>query len=119
MRLTDEEKAVRREIEDWQHADASVASQAIDWAMRPVDWAVEQVVSPDRMDQVTERIEQFLSTLSDASEWTHEADDSSGFEFLGQAAVPDGRGSHVDATPVGAEVHRDAQHPDAAIHGSD
>ncbi|PSQ78257.1 MAG: EcsC family protein, partial [Bacteroidetes bacterium QH_6_63_17] len=75
MRLTDEEKDVRREIEDWQHADASVAAQAMDWAMRPVDWAVDQVVSPERMDQVTERIEQFLSTLSDASEWTHAADD--------------------------------------------
>ncbi|WP_263784565.1 EcsC family protein [Salinibacter grassmerensis] len=75
MRLTDEEKAVRREIEDWQHADASVASQAMDWAMRPVDWAVEQVVPAEQMDQVADRIEQFLSTLSDASEWTHASDD--------------------------------------------
>lgn len=75
MRLTDEEKAVRREIEDWQHADASIASQAMDWAMRPVDWAVEQAIAPDRVDDFTERIHQFLSTLSDASEWTFEADD--------------------------------------------
>jgi len=75
MRLTDDEKAVRRDIEDWQHADASIATQAIDWAMRPVDWAVEHTVSPDTIDQVTERIEQFLSRLSDASEWTFEDDD--------------------------------------------
>lgn len=75
MRLTDEEKAVRREIEDWQHADASLASQAMDWAMRPVDWAVERTVSADRVDALAERIQQFLSTLSDASEWTFEAAD--------------------------------------------
>jgi uncharacterized protein (DUF697 family) len=75
MRLTDEEKAVRREIEDWQHADASVAAQAMDWAMTPVDWAVDKTVSPETMERVTDRIHQFLSTLTDASEWTHEADD--------------------------------------------
>jgi hypothetical protein len=75
MRLTDEEKAVRREIEDWQHADASIAAQAIDWAMRPVDWAVDQTVAPETMDQVVERIHQFLSTLTDASEWTFEDED--------------------------------------------
>lgn len=75
MRLTDEEKAVRREIEDWQHADASIAVQAMDWAMRPVDWAVDRTIAPDTMDRVTERIHQFLSTLTDASEWTFEDDD--------------------------------------------
>jgi len=75
MRLTDEEKAVRREIEEWQHADASIAAQAIDWAMRPVDWAVERTVSPDTVDRVTDGIHQFLSTLSDASEWTFEDED--------------------------------------------
>jgi len=75
MRLTDEEKTVRREIEDWQHADASVAAQAMDWAMKPVDWAVDRTVSPDTLDRVVDRIHQFLSTLSDASEWTFEDDD--------------------------------------------
>jgi hypothetical protein len=75
MRLTDEEKAVRREIEDWQHADASIAAQAMDWAMRPVDWAVDQTVAPETMDRVVDRIHQFLSTLTDASEWTFEDDD--------------------------------------------
>jgi len=75
MQLTDEEKAVRREIEDWQHADASVATQAMDWAMTPVDWAVDKTISPETMDTVVDRIHQFLSTLSDASEWTFEDDD--------------------------------------------
>jgi len=75
MRLTDDEKAVRREIEEWQHADASIAAQAMDWAMRPVDWAVDQAVGPETVDQVTDRIHQFLSTLTDASEWTFEDDD--------------------------------------------
>jgi len=75
MRLTDEEKAVRREIEDWQHADSSVAAQAMDWAMKPVDWAVDRAVAPETMDRVVDRIHQFLSTLTDASEWTHEPED--------------------------------------------
>mgnify|MGYP006287192525 CR=1 FL=1 len=75
MRLSDTEQAVRREIEDWQHADASVVSQAMDWAMRPVDWAVDRVVSPETVDRFAERIHQFLSTLSDASEWTFDDED--------------------------------------------
>jgi len=75
MRLTDDEKAVRREIEEWQHADASIAAQAMDWAMRPVDWAVDQAVGPETVDRVTDRIHQFLSTLTDASEWTFEDED--------------------------------------------
>ncbi len=75
MRLTSDEKAIRREIEDWQHGDGSVLTQAMNWAMRPVDWAVDRVVSPEVIDQVSERVSQFLSVISDASEWTYEFDD--------------------------------------------
>lgn len=75
MRLTDEEKTIRRDIEDWKHADASVAAQAMDWAMTPVDWVVDRTVSPGTLDRVVDRIHQFLSTLTDASEWTHETED--------------------------------------------
>ncbi len=75
MRLSSTEKQIRRDIEAWQHADASVVAQAFDWVMRPVDWAVERVVPPEAMDRVTDAISQGLSVLSDASEWTYEFDD--------------------------------------------
>ncbi|WP_022836614.1 EcsC family protein [Salisaeta longa] len=75
MRLTDREKDIRREIEAWQHADASVVTQAMDWAMRPLDWAVQQVTPPELVDQMSDRIGEFLAMLSDASEWTFADDD--------------------------------------------
>ncbi len=75
MRLTPTERAIRRDIEEWQHGDGSVLTQALNWAMRPVDWAVDRVVSPDVVDQVSDNVGQFLSVLSDASEWTYEFDD--------------------------------------------
>jgi hypothetical protein len=75
MRRTDEEQAARREIEEWQHADPSVVAQAMDWAMRPVDWVVGRTVAPETMDAVVDRIHQFLSTLTDASEWTFADED--------------------------------------------
>jgi hypothetical protein len=75
MRLTPTERAIRRDIEEWQHGDGSVLTQALNWAMRPVDWAVDRVVSPEIVDQVSDKVGQFLSVLSDASEWTYEFDD--------------------------------------------
>lgn len=75
MRLSDPEKAIRRDIEAWQHADASVLTQAMNWAMSPIDWAVDRVAPPEVIDRVTEKIHQFLSTLNDASEWTYEPND--------------------------------------------
>ena len=75
MRLSDAEKSIRREIETWQHADASVVSQAVNWAMSPVDWAVDRVAPPQLVDRISEGIQQFLSALNDASEWTYESDD--------------------------------------------
>ena len=75
MRLTPYEKNVQREIEKWQHGDASFLIQALNWAMQPMDWVVDRVVSPDVVDQVSGAIEQFLSMLNDASEWTYDADD--------------------------------------------
>jgi len=73
MRLTDYEKNVRREIEKWQRGDASMLTQAFSWVMKPVDWVIERTVSPDLVDQASEAVEQFLSMLSDASEWTYDA----------------------------------------------
>ena len=75
MRLSPEEKRVRREIDAWQHENAPLLSQAFDWAMKPVDWAVGQAVPPEALDRAEEAVSDFLSTLNDASEWTYEADD--------------------------------------------
>ena len=41
MRLTEYEKQAQREIDRWQHGEASFLQQAIDFAMKPVDWAFD------------------------------------------------------------------------------
>ncbi len=75
MRLTPEEKRVRREIEAWQHGKGTVLARAMNWAMTPVDWAVDRVAPPELIDRTGDGIRQFLSVLNDASEWTHADDD--------------------------------------------
>lgn len=72
MRLNDYEKDVRREIEKWQSGEGSIFSQALNWAMRPMDWVVDRVVPPDLVDQAGDAVSQFLSFLNDASEWTYD-----------------------------------------------
>ena len=72
MRLSPYEKEVRREIERWQHGEASFLMKAFSWAMQPMDWVVSQVVPEDMLDQASNAIEQFLSMLNDASEWTYD-----------------------------------------------
>ncbi len=76
MRLSQYEKDVRREIEDWQRGEASVLMQALNWAMKPMDWVVERVVPPSVVDQASGAIEQFLGALNDASEWTYDTSDT-------------------------------------------
>ena len=73
MRLTDYERAVQRDLDRWQHAEPSVLMQAMNWAMKPVDWAVEKVAPPALMDQASGAVERFLEVLSDASKWTFDA----------------------------------------------
>ncbi len=75
MRLSDYEKSARLEIEKWQRGDGTVLAQAMNWAMKPVDWVVERVVPPEVVDQAGDAVSQFLSLLNDASEWTYDADD--------------------------------------------
>jgi hypothetical protein len=74
MRFTPYEKNVQREIEKWHHDEASFVMQAFNWAMKPVDWVVEQV-SPELVDHAGDAIGQFLTLLNDASEWTYDAKD--------------------------------------------
>ena len=75
MRLTPYEKEVQREIDRWQNGESSFFVKALNWAMQPMDWVVERVVPPEMVDQASGAIEQFLSMLNDASEWTHDAND--------------------------------------------
>lgn len=75
MRLNEYEKDVRRQIEKWQTGEGSFISQALNWAMRPMDWVVDRVVPPDLVDQASDAVSQFLSFLNDASEWTYEDND--------------------------------------------
>src|SRR5690606_34836376 len=73
VRLTEYERNVRREVEQWQRADGSLVMQAVNWAMKPVDVLVDKI-SPNVIDQATDGIVSFLQMLNDASEWTYDAD---------------------------------------------
>ena len=75
MRLSSEEKRVRREIDDWKRERAPLVSQAFNWAMTPVDWAAEHAADPDTVDRAEEAVREVLAALSNASEWTYDADD--------------------------------------------
>lgn len=75
MRLTAYEKNVQREIEKWQHGEVSMLWQAINWAMKPLDWVVERVAPPEIVDQASEAVGQFLTWLNDASQWTYDQKD--------------------------------------------
>ena len=50
MRLSQYERDVRREIDSWQHGNISLLTQAINWAMSPVDWVVQQIIPDDLLD---------------------------------------------------------------------
>ena len=75
MRLTPYEKEAQREIERWQHGEANLLIRAFNWAMQPMDWVVDRVVPAEIVDQASTAIEQFLSVLNNASEWTYDAND--------------------------------------------
>lgn len=70
MRLSQYERDVRREIDSWQHGNISLLTQAINWAMQPVDWVVQQIIPDDILDQADAAVSQSLSLLNDASKWT-------------------------------------------------
>ncbi|MCY4204264.1 MAG: EcsC family protein [Bacteroidetes bacterium] len=69
MRLTAYEKSARREVDAWLRGDVSLVARAMDWVMRPVDWAVEQGVPGHVVDQMSEAVAGFLSKLNDATKW--------------------------------------------------
>lgn len=69
MRLTSYEKSAQREVDAWLRGDGSLVARAMDWVMRPVDWAVEQGVPDSLVDQMSDAIGGFLSRLNDATKW--------------------------------------------------
>ncbi len=75
MRLNKYEKQVQREIEAWQQGGTSFFQQMFDWAMKPVDWVMEQVVPEAVLDQASEATAQALTLLKDASTWTYDEKD--------------------------------------------
>jgi hypothetical protein len=99
MRLTEYEKQAQREIDRWQAGEPVVsglsglagalsgnfselpgaltglARQAADLVMKPVDWAVEQVVPTEVVDRLSDAIGQGLNFLNEASVWTFEEED--------------------------------------------
>ncbi len=75
MRLTEYEKNVRREVDQWQRADTSLVMQAVNLAMKPVDMLVERI-SPQVIDQAGDAVQSFLSMLNDASHWTYDAQET-------------------------------------------
>jgi hypothetical protein len=75
MRLSEYEKRVSREIEDWKSDGVSLFQQLFHTVMKPVDWLVEQVVPANLIDQASDAVGSFLSLLNDASEWTYDDSD--------------------------------------------
>lgn len=71
MQLTDYEVRARREIEAWQRGRSPMAYQAFNWLMTPFDWAVDQLVPDEMIDQVGEGLSKVLATLGDAADWTY------------------------------------------------
>lgn len=72
MRLTDYERTVQRELEQWERREPSTLMQAVNWAMKPVDWALEKVVPAEMMDQASNAVESGLETLAGATAWTYD-----------------------------------------------
>ena len=112
MRLSAYEKEVQREIETWQHGDASFLMKAFSLAMQPVDWVVNQVVPEDILDQASNAVEQFLSMLNNASEWTYDAEDilkqarEKGLEVESIADLRDQPLETLDEIAKGLQVQR-------------
>lgn len=75
MQLTPYEKTAQREIDVWLRGDASPLMQAFDIATRPLDWLVERTVPEGAVEQASNAVGRFLSTLNDASEWTYDYKD--------------------------------------------
>ncbi len=72
MRLTDHERTVQRDLDAWQRREPSVLMQAVNWAMKPVDWALEKVVPAEMMDKAGDAVEGGLETLASATAWTYD-----------------------------------------------
>ena len=70
MALTLYERDIQRELETWQQGDESLLRRLMDMAMTPVDWAAEQAVPAEALEQFDQAVEKFFASLSEASNWT-------------------------------------------------
>ncbi len=85
MRLTEYERRALREVERWEQGEAAdpttvagltgMLRQAADFVMKPVDWAVEQVVPDSVVDALSDAIAEALGYLNEASRWTIDGED--------------------------------------------
>ncbi|MBL7977182.1 MAG: EcsC family protein [Bacteroidetes Order II. Incertae sedis bacterium] len=71
MKLTDYEKKALKEIDKWHGGGSSLVQQMMDWAMMPVDWAVNQFVPENLLIEADGLITKGLEVLNDASQWTY------------------------------------------------
>ena len=74
MRLSDYEKRALREVEAWQRGSGNPIHQALNWAMMPFDWVVDNFAPPELIDQLGDAVSDALGTLKDASKWTFDED---------------------------------------------
>ena len=63
MALTLYERDAQRDIQRWQQGDESLLRRIFDLAMTPVDWATEQAVSAQALDQFDRAVERFFAGL--------------------------------------------------------
>ena len=75
MPQTPYEKKAQREVDDWLHREGSTIQRAIDFATKPLDWVVRRTASDDKLDQASDRVVEFISTLNETSVWTYEDSD--------------------------------------------
>lgn len=103
MKLNEYEKKVAKEVEKWHSGGSNIFQQVFDWAMMPVDWAVEQFVPESVLVQADEMITKGLEMLNDASQWTYTEQDiltkakSQGLEIADVAALQEQDLEKLDA----------------------
>jgi uncharacterized protein (DUF697 family) len=64
------ETKAAEELERWQSGDESWLRQMFDTAMRPVDWATEQVIPAQTLNQADAAVAKFFAVLGSATKWS-------------------------------------------------
>ncbi len=69
------DKQAAREIDRWLRGDGSLLGQAVNFMMKPVDWAIERAVPASIVNATGDGVAQFLELLNDASRWIPDMED--------------------------------------------